>query len=846
VSNSDLTRSSVTRQRSRFARVAIGAMLAGVLGTSGMIAIATASGASVNTPGSYSTTLYVDENGSGSECSQSAPCDSITQAADVAYDEGDIYDGPVTIDVGPGYFVEDAYFSNSDEFEGNYVPQFTVNGVPNETVVVEEDSEADAAILNDCANLTISGVTFAESDVGVANICGTLTLENDSFADNTTGISAYDDDGYTNTKIMDSSFYDEETGADLEGDIATVTNSTFSDQEGGIYTEGDDAYVNQGQLNVTNSTFNNEEYAILGDDASVGVQNDTIAYNSYGLYDTDDEYPSTFDVQGTILDDNSDWNCWQDEGGYPEGVVDQGYNVDTDGSCNTSTSTGSVLYTDPNVGPLQDNGGFTWTQSITPSSVAYHLVPAADCPTTDQRGESRPNPSTSGFCDAGAYEYAPAVSLAFVTTPQTGITSDGGNIGAITVQAIDADGLPAVSTHAIQLELSSDASAISENSYSFSESVDGEDTNIVTIPSGWTETSFFFGDETPGTYSVTVQGWDDIVNLGQITQDETVVVGPPEFMYIEGGNDQSTDVGTSYANPLSVYVTDEFGNPVPDSNVEFSVTSGGSTFAGSETTYDATTDSDGDATAGTLTAGTVPGPVVVSATDGDASTTFDLTQLVGPPSIITVEEGNSQSAISDQAFSTPLEVLLTDEYGNVIDDAQVNFAITSGDANFSGSATESADTNVSGDASVTDLTAGNHGGPVTITATANGYPAVTTTFSGISVTPLMTNSTVSSFAIGKSTLSAGLQKQIRALATSIATYGDTSVVLDGYADDSGTKALNNALSLARATAVKTYLLAQLKVLKVTGVTVKAVGKGATNFIGKPTAAVNRRVTAAAS
>ena len=60
---------------------------------------------------------------------------------------------------------------------------------------------------------------------------------------------------------------------------------------------------------------------------------------------------------------------------------------------------------DPNLGPLQNNGGPTLTMAIGPGSSAIGLVPVSACDaTSDQRGIHRPY---DGQCDAGAYEAAP-------------------------------------------------------------------------------------------------------------------------------------------------------------------------------------------------------------------------------------------------------------------------------------------------------------------------------------------------------------------------------------------------------------------------------------------------------
>ncbi len=75
------------------------------------------------------------------------------------------------------------------------------------------------------------------------------------------------------------------------------------------------------------------------------------------------------------------------------------------------TQTGApTLNTDPLLGPLANNGGLTQTLALLAGSPAINAATNAGCPSTDQRGITRPQPS-GGTCDLGAYE--------FVFTPTT-------------------------------------------------------------------------------------------------------------------------------------------------------------------------------------------------------------------------------------------------------------------------------------------------------------------------------------------------------------------------------------------------------------------------------------------
>ena len=74
-------------------------------------------------------------------------------------------------------------------------------------------------------------------------------------------------------------------------------------------------------------------------------------------------------------------------------MIRNGPNNQTDNPC-----TADIVFEDPNLAPLADNGGPTPTMMPPAGSVAIGL--GADCPDTDQRGEPRPTDS----CTAGAVE----------------------------------------------------------------------------------------------------------------------------------------------------------------------------------------------------------------------------------------------------------------------------------------------------------------------------------------------------------------------------------------------------------------------------------------------------------
>jgi hypothetical protein len=118
----------------------------------------------------------------------------------------------------------------------------------------------------------------------------------------------------------------------------------------------------------------------------------------------------------------------------------------------------------------------------------------------------------------------------------------------------------------------------------------------------------------PGKYTVTASS----AGLNTFKFTETAVVGAPASVAIVSGDNQSAPVNSPLPAPLVVKVTDQVGNAVVGTSVNF--TAGTGTITGSP----ATTDANGNASA-TYTTGATPGPVTITAIAGAASRTFNET-----------------------------------------------------------------------------------------------------------------------------------------------------------------------------------------------------------------------------
>ena len=87
---------------------------------------------------------------------------------------------------------------------------------------------------------------------------------------------------------------------------------------------------------------------------------------------------------------------------------------------------------------------------------------------------------------------------------------------------------------------------------------------------------------------------------------------------------------------------------------------------------------------------------------------------------------------------------------------------------------------------------------------------------------------VGTFSARTVALTAGIEKQIRTLATAVKTRGYTKVSLFGYSAATGNQSLNKSLSTLRAERVATYLRSELHDLKLSGVTIAVSGEGSVN------------------
>lgn len=154
------------------------------------------------------------------------------------------------------------------------------------------------------------------------------------------------------------------------------------------------------------------------------------------------------------------------------------------------------------------------------------------------------------------------------------------------------------------------------------------------------------------------------------------------------GDKQSAPIGWDLEQPLTVLVTDRYGNPVAGCAIRFEVTAGTASFGGNSV-VEVSSDQNGIAQA-VLTMGNVVGQEQRIEVRGASRT------LVGEPVLFQARaaegvashmyklSGDNQSATVGTQLPHPLVVQVKDIFGNLRPSHTVHFAVTAGDARIAG------------------------------------------------------------------------------------------------------------------------------------------------------------------
>src|SRR6516162_1058711 len=338
----------------------------------------------------------------------------------------------------------------------------TLNGANKATTIVDGTNSANVFTVGAGISLTLSNLTIKNgvgySGGGGVNNSGTLTVNGSNFDTNTalsggailnTGTATINNTNFSGNSpyffghsascgaidnrgmmtITSTTFFNNYAnnnytsgGAICNGGTLTITGTTFStnSSQGNNGGYGGAIYTYAGTLSVTNSTFNLNSAttgggAIYSQGGTVQISNSTFGINAENIGGGGalSNAGSAFLMQNSIVANSGN-------GGNCAGTMtSHGHNLSSDSTCNL-TGPGDQINTDPLLGPLQDNGGPTFTQALLPGSPAINAGDPTFTPppSYDQRGPSFDR-VVNGRIDIGSFE----VQLAGTPTPSPTATA---------------------------------------------------------------------------------------------------------------------------------------------------------------------------------------------------------------------------------------------------------------------------------------------------------------------------------------------------------------------------------------------------------------------------------------
>jgi hypothetical protein len=176
--------------------------------------------------------------------------------------------------------------------------------------------------------------------------------------------------------------------------------------------------------------------------------------------------------------------------------------------------------------------------------------------------------------------------------------------------------------------------------------------------------------KTSGTQSITLTDTAQPALIGYIAM--SVTAGAPATIKVSGAASQSATVGTAFASPLAVLLTDAYQNPVASTVVTFTAPASGASaaFTGGTNQVSATTNTHGIATTPSLTANSVAGAYGVAASVSGLTPTavFSLTNVAARAATTVTLSASSATPIVGRSVTITAAVTSTQgtPTGNVV------------------------------------------------------------------------------------------------------------------------------------------------------------------------------------
>ena len=358
-----------------------------------------------DTPPPILNSRYVATTGNdtGNNCQiEATPCATIQHAINQALSSGE------TVQIGAGVYSETLTIAKN----------ITLQGADSATTIIAGDGTARVISMaySPFYDVAIRHLTIRNGQGGILASGGSLHIENSRIMGNDATGAFYDEGGgvyawgrmvISNTAVYSNSG---QFGGGIYARAAvTITHSaiysnTASESGGGV-----NISINEGTNSATlhNSTISGNYAPTAGglDVASAGtavsLRHVTIANNHTAVgSNTPGGLSLALGVTVNLANSIIAQNGGSSQCNSAVNVTSLGGNVVGDGSCG-ATAASDQAHTNPLLGPLQANGGSTWTHALLGGSKAVDSAETAHCLPTDQRHTPRP---IGPACDSGAYE----------------------------------------------------------------------------------------------------------------------------------------------------------------------------------------------------------------------------------------------------------------------------------------------------------------------------------------------------------------------------------------------------------------------------------------------------------
>ena len=298
----------------------------------------------------------------------------------------------------------------------------TINGTGANQLTVSGNNNKRIFTISSGANAAINALTVTGGNSlgganggrggGILNNGGTTTLNNAIVSGNSAlgqggGIFSADNSATTlNNSTVSGNTAPDDGGISNNGGTTTLNNSTVSGNSATNNTGGGIGN-NSGTTTLNNSTVSGNSAASfrgggINNSGTLKLNSSTVSGNMAPNGGGISNNGGTTTLNNSIIANST-------SGGDCSGTVNASYSLVEDGTCGVMNGVNNNLTGDPNLGPLQNNGGSTQTHALLTGSIA--IDKGNSTLTTDQRGFTRPvdDPNTPNAAggngsDIGSFE----------------------------------------------------------------------------------------------------------------------------------------------------------------------------------------------------------------------------------------------------------------------------------------------------------------------------------------------------------------------------------------------------------------------------------------------------------